>query len=368
MTAPRTSFTFELDAAEQQRLRRELEQGNYRPLDVPHAVVAAARPDCRIALYGSGKCVVQGAGAADWVAYVLEPVVLRRAALGYEDRLDPDRASPHIGVDESGKGDFFGPLVIAAAYVDETIVPALDRLNVRDSKRITSDAVALRMAREIRRVLGDRHVEVAIGPEAYNRLHAKLGNVNAVLAWGHARAIENLLARVPDCPRALSDQFGPAFRVKGALMRRGRSIRLEQRPRAESDPAVAAASVLARARFLESLAELGRRFGVPLAKGASPAVEAAAVELVRRHGPRALWSVAKCHFQTADRVLAAAGHTRRDLGEPPEREPAGEEPPAAPAEPPAEASAPPAAHPRARRPRAVPASRRRRSSRDKESA
>ncbi len=367
MTAPRTSFTVQLDAAEQQRLRRELEQGNYRRLEVPYAVVAAARPECHIALYASGKCVVQGAGAADWVAYVLEPVVLRRAAIGYEDKLDPSRASPHIGVDESGKGDFFGPLVVAAAYVDEMIVPALDRLNVRDSKRITSDAVALRMAREIRRVLGDRHVEVAIGPEAYNRLYAKLGNVNAVLAWGHARAIENLLERVPDCPRALSDQFGPAVRVKGALMRRGRMIRLEQRPRAESDPAVAAASVLARARFLESLAELSRRFEVPLAKGASPAVEAAAVELVRRHGPRALWWVAKCHFQTADRVLAAAGHTRNDLGDPPQRDSAVAIP-AARAAPPAVASAPPHRHPRARQPHAAPPPRRRRSSRGKESA
>ena len=318
---PRSSFTFELDAAEQARLRRELEQGNYQPLAVPHAVVAAGRPDCRIALYRSGKCVVQGSGASEWVAYVLEPVVLQRAALGYEAALDPDRVSPHIGVDESGKGDFFGPLVIAAAYVDEGIVPALEQLNVRDSKRITSDAAALRMAREIRRVLGDRHVEVVVGPEAYNRLYAKLGNVNAVLAWGHARAIENLLERVPDCPRALSDQFGPASRVQGALMRRGRAIRLEQRPRAESDPAVAAASVLARARFLEALAELGRRFEVPLAKGASPAVEAAAVELVRRHGPRALWSAAKCHFQTADRVLKAAGYSRHDLGDPPGQEP-----------------------------------------------
>lgn len=320
MTPQRTSFTFELDAEQQQRLRHELEHGNYRAVHVPYATCAVERPGCRIVLYQSGKCLVQGAGAADWVNYVLEPVVLQRAELGYENQLDPSRGSPHIGVDESGKGDFLGPLVVAAAYVDEMIVPQLERLQVRDSKRITSDAVVLRIAREIRRVLGNRQLEVVIGPEAYNRLYAKLGNVNAILAWGHARAIENLLERVPNCPRALSDQFGPAFRVKGALMRRGRTILIEQRPHAESDPAVAAASVLARARFLESLADLSRRVGVPFAKGVSAAVQAAAVELVRRHGPRALWSVAKCHFQTADTVLAAAGFTRDDLGAPPENE------------------------------------------------
>ncbi len=310
-----TSFVVELSPAQQEALARELHEGNYRPVEVPHAVAAGERPGCRVVLYRSGKCVAQGTEAADWIAFVLEPRILGRAAAGYENVLDPARAQPHAGVDESGKGDLLGPLVVAAAYVDANLAAQFDRLGVRDSKRISSDAAALRLAAELRRALGRRFAVVAIGPRAYNRLYAEMGNVNSILAWGHARAIENLLEAVPDCPRALSDQFGPVRQLRSTLLRKGRRIELEQRPHAESDPAVAAASVLARARFVEDLARLGRRFGFVPLKGASAAVEAAVVELVRRSGPAVLLDVAKCHFQTVDRVLAAAGFSRADLGE-----------------------------------------------------
>lgn len=316
MTAgTRNSFTYSLDAGQQKDLALELTGGNYRRVDVPYALVAGERPGCRIVLYASGKCVAQGKGAQDWVTFVLEPNILGAAGLGYESTLDPGRIAPHMGIDESGKGDYFGPLCIAAAYVDEEIAAELDRMNVRDSKRISSDAVALRMAKDIRAVLKGRHALVPIGPLAYNRLYSKMGSVNTILAWGHARAIENLLEKAPDCPRALSDQFGPARQIEQALLRNGRSIQLDQRPKAESDPAVAAASVLARAAFLEGLRALGERCGLVLPKGASPAVEQAAVALVKARGPAALLDVAKCHFQTTDRVLAAGGHSRGELGD-----------------------------------------------------
>lgn len=319
MSRPRTtSFTFELDAGQQAAVRRELRQARYEPAETPHANVSAVLPGpspCRIVLYRSGKLVVQGAGAEDWVLYVLEPSILRRAGTGYEAETDPARAAPHMGVDESGKGDFFGPMVVAAAYVDSDLLPRFEQLNVRDSKRVGSDAAALRMAAELRRLLGRRLAVVTIGPRAYNRLYARFNNVNAILAWGHARAIEDLLAAVPDCSRAISDQFGPANLVRRALMQRGRSIELEQRPRAESDPAVAAASILARAAFVAALRRLGETHGFSALKGASAQVEAAAVELVRRQGAAVLLDVAKCHFQTTDRVLAAAGWSREELGE-----------------------------------------------------
>ncbi len=311
----RTSFTYPLDDGQRKALAAELSGGNYRPVQVPYATLAAERPGCRIVLYQSGKCVVQGAEAADWVAFTLEPLILGGASLGYENVLDPARVQPHMGIDESGKGDYLGPMVIAAAYVDAGLVAELERMNVRDSKRITSDRAALALARELRRLLRGRHAIVTIGPRAYNRLYAKFGSVNRLLAWGHARAIEDLLDLVPDCPRALSDQFGPERQIRQALLAKGRDIRLDQRPRAESDPAVAAASILARGAFLDALHRLGERFGIAAPKGASPAVEAAAAEIVARHGPEALVESAKCHFQTTDRVLAASGRTREALGE-----------------------------------------------------
>lgn len=315
MTNPApTSFSFKLDAAQQQRLERELRHGNYRPVEVPYARVAGKRPDCQITLYESGKCLVQGKGAADWVAFVLEPQILGGVVTGYDRELHPETFAPHMGVDESGKGDFFGPLVIASAFVDANLAAEFQRLGVRDSKTLSSDRRALEMADAIRRASGGRFAVVKIGPRAYNRLYAKMGSVNAILAWGHARAIENLLERVPDCPRAVADQFGPERQIQQALMRAARKIALEQRPRAESDPAVAAASVLARAEFLLVLRRLEEEYGRPFPKGASPEVRAAAEALVRERGPHVLLDVAKCHFRTADEALEAAGHRRAELG------------------------------------------------------
>jgi ribonuclease HIII len=312
--AKRTSFTYTLTAAQEQALVDILQQGNYRPTPVPHTRIAADGDDCRIAVYKSHKCLIQGRGAEEFVSFVMEPLVLQRAELGYEDVLNPEAVQPHMGVDESGKGDFFGPLVVVGAYVDPELAETMRDMQVRDSKTITSDTKALDMGRELRGLLGRRYSVVKIGPEAYNRLYARMRNVNTLLGWAHARAIENLLEAVPDCPRAISDQFGSKSQVERALMKKGRSIELVQRPKAESDLAVAAASVIARELFLRSLNDLAKQHGVPFLKGASAGVQDCAKELVRKHGPQILIRTAKCHFKTTDQVLASAGSSRAALG------------------------------------------------------
>jgi len=208
----------------------------------------------------------------------------------------------HIGTDESGKGDYFGPLVIGAVYVPDEQAPVLRELGVKDSKR-TTDRRNRELAELIKR--GYKHSVVAIGPERYNELYEKLRNLNRILAWAHARAIENLLAEVP-CRLAITDQFGDKGYVLNALMKKGQTIELVQRPKAEEDLAVAAASVLARAEFLNRLSFLSRDLGVELPKGASTLVEEAAVRLIKLHGPAVLDRAAKKHFKITDRVLAAA--------------------------------------------------------------
>lgn len=212
-----------------------------------------------------------------------------------------------IGTDESGKGDFFGPLVVAAFFLPEGQDEVLRELGVKDSKR-TSDGRCLEIAGTLRRAY-PYHSVVAIGPEKYNELWAKLRNLNRLLAWGHARAIENILERVP-AGKAVTDQFGDEKFVRQALLKKGKDIELVQMPRAEEDLAVAAASILARAEFLSRLRGLSREFGVELPKGASEQVEAAAVRLVKDKGPDVLEKVAKTHFKTTVRVLAAAGVAR----------------------------------------------------------
>lgn len=307
------SFTIKLNEHQQQELIRLLKSPKYIPATVPHTQIAVSIPDCRINLYTSGKLLVQGKAAREWITFTLETEILKEATLGYEDVHDPEAVQPHMGIDESGKGDFFGPLVIAAAYVDEGIVDKLRELGVRDSKKITSDNVALNLAREIRKVLGDRCAMVTIGPRSYNRMYTKIRNVNKMLAWGHARAIENLLEKVPDCPRALSDKFGPTHQIERALMEKGQTIRLDQRTKAESDPAVAAASILARAGFLYALKTIGKEHDFEVPKGASEKVRREAEKLVAYKGPGILLETAKCHFQTTDKVLAEVGYTRKDL-------------------------------------------------------
>ena len=317
MMEKKMSYTVKLTPAQMDEAARILREGNYRSRRVEHTVAAAEGEDCQIALYQSGKCLVQGKGAADWITFVLEPQVLGEARLGYEDVLNPEASAPHMGVDESGKGDFFGPLVIAAAYVDETIAKDLKAMNVRDSKTITSDKAAQDLARKIRARLGERFVVVSIGPAAYNRLYTTMGSVNRILAWGHARAIENLLEKVPGCPRALSDQFGPEQQIQRALQQKGRQIKLEQRHKAESDIAVAAASILARSGFLTAMDKLGEKFSVKLPKGASDKVKAVAGEIAAKHGGAAFLELAKCHFKTTDDVLGPLGKTRAGEGLPP---------------------------------------------------
>lgn len=307
------SFTFKLTPEQQQTLLTVLQSSKYRQESVPHTQVAVSIPDCRINLYTSGKLLIQGKAAQEWITFTLEPDILKEVVIGYEEVLDPEAFQPHMGIDESGKGDFFGPLVIASAYVNEDLVGKLRDMGVRDSKKISSDNVALNMARDIRKVLGDQCAMITIGPQSYNRMYAKIRNVNKMLAWGHARAIENLLEKVPDCPRALSDKFGPTHQIERALMDKGKKIKLDQRTKAESDPAVAAASILARAGFLYALRKMGKEYHIEVPKGASDKVRREAEKLVADKGPGVLLDTAKCHFQTTDKVLAEVGYSRKDL-------------------------------------------------------
>jgi len=210
------------------------------------------------------------------------------------------RTIERIGIDESGKGDYFGPLVIAAVFVDATTQHELALMQVRDSKKI-SDGRILEMAPDIKTICP--HSVIAIGPHKYNELYAKIRNLNRLLAWGHAKALETLLERV-SCERAISDQFGDKRLILNALQEQGRKIILEQRTKAESDMAVAAASILARAEFLLRLKRLSEEVGTTLPKGAAPAVELAARMVIKKHGQDRLDSVAKLHFKTTQAVLA----------------------------------------------------------------
>jgi ribonuclease HIII len=314
---PLTSYTCKLTDEQASALDAALRARDWKPREVPYARFAFESPKANIVFYESGKLVVQGKGTQEFIEFVLEPEVLKQAKLGYETVLNPDLLLPRIGVDESGKGDFFGPLCIAGAYINENIVNAWRDSGIRDSKNISSDKKIAELAEKIRKTPGCVVDVVTIGNEAYNRLYTKMQSVNTLLAWGHARVIENLLGRKhemnPPPVKAMSDQFAASKSViEKALMKAGREINLVQRHRAEEDLAVAAASILARDAFVKGLSRLEKQYEMELPKGASAAVDEAAKKFVTERGAENLGTIAKMHFRTA---LRAQG-----LSEPPKTE------------------------------------------------
>jgi len=221
------------------------------------------------------------------------------------DKNDVELGFPIIGTDESGKGDYFGPLVSAGVYVDERSAKALIACGIKDSKKL-SDSKNLELAKEVAKLCRGRFAIIEISPEKYNELYEQFKkekkNLNTLLAWGHAKAIEEILTKVT-CEVVIADQFADESFILGKLQEKGRGIRLIQMHKAEQNIAVAAASVLARARFLVKLSKLSEEYSIDLPKGASQAVVQNAKRFVDVHGRAKLRKVAKLHFKITAKVL-----------------------------------------------------------------
>lgn len=205
----------------------------------------------------------------------------------------------HIGVDESGKGDFFGPLCIAGVLVDERLEKLFSELGIKDSKKI-SDKKILELEKIIK--ANAMHSIVAISNEKYNDLYEKIKNLNKLLAWGHARVIENICEH-NECDYAMSDQFGDESLIKTALMKNGQNVELRQMVRAESaDIAVAAASVLARATYVKKMTEMAEKYGITFPKGCAQQVKDVSKEFILKYGKTRMKEVCKTHFKTYNEI------------------------------------------------------------------
>lgn len=217
---------------------------------------------------------------------------------------------PYIGTDESGKGDYFGPLVIAGVFTTPETWVKLEQMGVMDSK-LLKDAQMRTMAAQIQTLLGPEGFSIIeISPKRYNELYDSFKqsgkNLNHLLAWGHAKVLETLLEKHPDCNAAIADQFGSEHYIRSQLQTRGKAIKLHQTPKAEANIGVAAASILARVRFVQKMQTLGNQVGTPLPFGAGANVLACAKQLVNAKGKDILKQVAKYHFKTTESVLLAA--------------------------------------------------------------
>jgi len=303
------SHTVKLDAAQLETLRGLLAGRGWEPFPVAHTHFAfrADHLKVNVSAYTSGKVVVAGKGTEDFVRDVLEPEVIGEARLGYDEVRHPDWFEPHAGLDESGKGDFFGPVVAATVIADRAAITSWIEAGVKDSKQI-ADPQILRLDALIRATKGVVVRTCLCGMPRYNELMARPGaNLNRLLAWQHATALTQALAERP-VPWGLLDQFSEQPLTQRELARKGvAGFDLRMRPRAEEDPVVAAASVVARAEFVRQLHDLSTRLGEKLQKGAGAAAKAQGARIVERLGARALADFAKLHFRTAYEIVSAAG-------------------------------------------------------------
>lgn len=293
---PSNTVTATVSASASAKLRLAVEEAGWSPVTPPaYAVWAARGASANVVAYRSGKVVFQGKGAADAAGRFLGE---SGGGGGSAEKV----TVPTVGCDESGKGDFLGPLTTAAVLIRPGQDEVLRALGVRDSKAM-SDAEALETAATLKEAYPS--AVVTIQPPRYNEMHASMGaNLNRVLAWAHTTAIEELLSRADagDAALIVLDQFERGGLVNRMRKERAKALRFEERPRAEAHPAVAAASVLARAAFLDGLARLGREVGVPLAKGGGAPADAAARRVVAKVGREGLARVAKMHFKNVEKL------------------------------------------------------------------
>jgi ribonuclease HIII len=300
MTTP-SCFVATIDLGLAEKLREDLLSQGFELTQPQHTIFSAQKKGVSCTLYTSGKLTVQGKDKQEFITFYLEPEILGTFTFSHAEALLD--LKPHIGIDEAGKGDFFGPLCIGGVQAGEENIKELLKMGVRDSKRMSDDAV-LKLAKKIRAAVP--HSIVRISPLKYNELYRQFRNLNQLLAWGHATAIAELVEKT-QCKDVLIDQFASEHVVLNALKRKQLSVNLTQRHRGEEDLVVAAASILARAAFLEGLEQLGRTVGMVLPKGASDQVVRTGKALVAKQGPGILDTIAKLHFKTKDVILADSG-------------------------------------------------------------
>lgn len=291
------SYVIQFDLELAEKLRKDLERQDFTLTQPPHTLFQGKKKGLCCTLYTSGKLVVQGKEMNEFIEFYLEPEVLGTFSFGYETTHQD--MTPHIGVDESGKGDFFGPLCIAGVYADENGIAELKKLGVKDSKRL-KDPQILKIAEKIRKKYLFHLVR--IGPKRYNELYERFGNLNLLLGWGHATVIEHMLDKT-NCQKVVIDQFAAEHVVQTALRKKRKEAHLVQRTQGEQDLVVAAASILARAAFVEGLLQLEKEMHHSLPKGANSSTIEAGKKLVQRFGADILQHVGKLHFKTAQTIL-----------------------------------------------------------------
>ncbi len=296
---PEDSFVCQLTKTQILKMKAILQAKGFVFSEAKYAFYKAEGSDIKITVYLKGKLVLYGAGTKAFVEGLLEPDILGIPGTKVGEK-DNKTFRNRIGVDEDGKTDYFGPLVIVSLYVDEPIAQELEKLDIFKVMNGNTPSKLFEVNEKIRELC--KYSIVTIGPERYNELYEKMGDMNRLLAWGHSRAIENILFKV-DCDNVIVNQFGDKSLIIDALMKKGKTIRLQQQQDAEKDIAVAAANVIAKAEYLQRMEALSKEFKMVLLRGTTSKVEDMARELIDQEGISVLVKATKLHFRTTKRVI-----------------------------------------------------------------
>ena len=287
-------FTYKLAQSDTEKIKKFFENEDCTFTTQQYAFFKAIGKNYGTTFYNSGKLVIQGSEVSQIVEKFCKEMKIDFSP--EEKSIEKITEDNYIGVDESGKGDFFGPLVIAGVAVNPQLKELFMSLGIKDSKQLEDDKI-IKLAEEIQKK--SKWSVVVINPQKYNELYEKFKNLNKLLAWGHARVIENILEKAPECTLALSDKFAKDDKViENALMKRAKQIKMVQKTKGEEDIAVAAASVVARAEFVSRIKTMSFSYKLNFQKGASEKVIICAKEFISKYGKQRLNEVAKLHFKT----------------------------------------------------------------------
>ena len=294
------TFTYKFNTSELNKIKNFFTKENCRFSEQQYAFFKATSSDYSATFYNTGKLVVQGKEIFETVKKLSDCFSIKIDNLSKNQTDEKIMEKNYIGVDESGKGDYFGPLIIAGVAVNDELKKIFAELGIKDSKQLSDERIS-QLAIQIQKQA--KWSIVTINPQKYNELYSKFKNLNKLLAWGHARVIENLLEKAPECTLALSDKFANDDKViENALMVKGKQIKMIQRTKGESDLAVAAASIIARAEFVSKMKLLSNLYKIDFPKGVSEKVLSAANIYIIKYGKDRLNEVAKLHFKTTQQI------------------------------------------------------------------
>ncbi len=295
-SSSRTIYTIVLSEPQEEELLCWLLEHQWEKYEVNYSKFAFRGENINLVLYNSHKLVIQGKKTEEFIQFVLEPLILQEASSGYEDVIHREWFDEHAGMDESGKGDLFGPLVTACVIANHEQVEQLLSIGVKDSKQISSDRMILQIAEKIRNT-GCVVETMCVSMAKYNELYIKFhNNMNLLLGWMHSCSLKNALAK-RHVSWGILDQFSKKPIVQTML--KDQTFELRMQTKAESDPIVAAASIIARAEYVHQMRELSKLADISLMKGASKSVTEQAIELKKRLGSDAMKNFVKLHFKTA---------------------------------------------------------------------